>query len=416
MRFRHSCSLLAGTLAVTSLTLAGGAASAASATTRAATVQRIGVPDHATLTIHGRGYGHGHGMSQWGAQGAAKKGLSATKIVRFYYPHTKAGHAGGKVRVLIMRRHRRQHHGGEPLGPARPRPQERDGRRPCPRRARRATPPSGGCPPGKGGRTKVSYRNQGWHLWSKLSGDGEFTRGRADHARDRLGQGHLPRLPPVPHAEPSREPVSRRARRVTVNKTSLEAYVQGVIPREAFPSWRQAALRAQAIAARSYAAFEEADSTNPVYQLCDTTSCQVYGGKTAEVASTNKATAKTKGQVRTYHGKPAFTQFSASNGGWLAAGSQPYLVAKKDPYDGVKDNPNHTWTVHRTAGEVEKAFPALGNLQKINVLQRDGNGKWNGRIESMKLVGSKGSTTVSGDTFRSNLGLLSTWFDISVAG
>ena len=182
--------------------------------------------------------------------------------------------------------------------------------------------------------------------------------------------------------------------------------MQGVIPREAFPSWRQAALRAQAIAARSYAAFEEADSTNPVYQLCDTTSCQVYGGKTAEVASTNKATAKTKGQVRTYHGKPAFTQFSASNGGWLAAGSQPYLVAKKDPYDGVKDNPNHTWTVHRTAGEVEKAFPALGNLQKINVLQRDGNGKWNGRIESMKLVGSKGSTTVSGDTFRSNLGLL----------
>ncbi len=101
MRFRHSCSLLAGTLAVTSLTLAGGAASAASATTRAATVQRIGIPDHATLTIHGRGYGHGHGMSQWGAQGAAKKGLSATKIVRFYYPHTKAGHAGGKVRVLI---------------------------------------------------------------------------------------------------------------------------------------------------------------------------------------------------------------------------------------------------------------------------------------------------------------------------
>ena len=132
MRFRHSCSLLAGTLAVTSLTLAGGAASAASATTRAATVQRIGVPDHATLTIHGRGYGHGHGMSQWGAQGAAKKGLSATKIVRFYYPHTKAGHAGGKVRVLITADTDDNTTVGEPLGPAGPRPRRRAGRRRCP--------------------------------------------------------------------------------------------------------------------------------------------------------------------------------------------------------------------------------------------------------------------------------------------
>ena len=410
MRFRHSCSLLAGTLAVTSLTLAGGAASSASATTRAATAQRIGVPDHATLTIHGRGYGHGHGMSQWGAQGAAKKGLSATKIVRFYYPHTKAGHAGGKVRVLITAdtddNTTVRNQSGLQVHDL--------------KTGRTSTLPTTGkaggasqwrMSPGKGGRTKVSYRNQGWHLWSKLGGDGEFR--AAKPITLVLGSGKVTYRGSLQSRTPAGGPARQR---VTVNKVSLEAYVQGVIPREAFPSWRQAALRAQAIAARSYAAFEEADSTNPVYQLCDTTSCQVYGGKTAEVASTNKATAKTKGQVRTYHGKPAFTQFSASNGGWLAAGSQPYLVAKKDPYDGVKDNPNHTWTVHRTAGEVEKAFPALGNLQKINVLQRDGNGRWNGRIESMKLVGSKGSTTVSGDTFRSNLGLLSTWFDISVAG
>jgi SpoIID/LytB domain protein len=201
---------------------------------------------------------------------------------------------------------------------------------------------------------------------------------------------------------------------VTVNKVSLESYVKGVIPREAFPSWKAAALGAQAIAARSYAASQEADSSNPVYQLCDSSSCQVYGGKSAEVASTNKAAARTKGQVRTYRGEPAFTQFSASNGGWLAEGSQPYLVAKRDPYDGTRDNPDHTWTVKRSARDIEKAFPAIGNLKKITVLQRDGNGKWNGRIESMRLVGSKDSTTISGDTFRSRLGLMSTWVSIIV--
>lgn len=415
MRFGHSCSALAGTLAIISMTLAGGAASAASATTGAATVQRISVPDHATLTIHGRGYGHGHGMSQWGAQGAAKQGLSATKIVRFYYPHTRAGHAGGKVRVLlcgdadnnttVVNRSGLRVHDLE---------SGRTSVLPATGTAGHAT--RWRMSAGSDGRTRVSFRNDGWHLWQKLRGDGEFTAG--EPIKLVTGSGTVTYRGSLQSRTPRRAEgrCAVGSRRVTVNKTSLEAYVQGVVPREAYTTWKQAALRAQAIAARSYAAFEEADSTNPVYQLCDTTSCQVYGGKSAEVPSTNEAGEKTKGDVRTYHGEPAFTQFSASNGGWLAAGSKPYLVAKKDPYDGIKDNPNHTWTVHRTAGAIEQAFPAVGNLQKIAVLQRDGNGRWNGRVERMKLVGSKGSTTVSGDTFRSSLGLLSTWFDISVAG
>ncbi len=126
-------------------------------------------------------------------------------------------------------------------------------------------------------------------------------------------------------------PGSPARHRVTVNRVSLDDYVRGVIPREMPASWRPAALRAQAIAARTYAAFEVADSTNPVYQLCDTTSCQVYGGKSAEFASTNAATTATAGQIRTFHGAPAFTQFSASNGGWMSAGSQPYLAASRTP-------------------------------------------------------------------------------------
>jgi SpoIID/LytB domain protein len=407
MRFRHSCSALAGLLAVTSLTLAGGAASA---TTSQATAQRIGVPDHATLTIHGRGYGHGHGMSQWGAQGAAKKGLSARKIVEFYYPHTKAGRAGGKVRVLItadtddnttvVNRSGLQVHdlsGGATT--------------PLPTTGKAGHASRWRMSPGSGGKTKVSFLNAGWHVWKKLSGDGEFR--AAKPITLVLGSGKVTYRGSLQSRTPAGAPARHR---VTVNKVSLEAYVQGVIPREAFPSWKPAALGAQAIAARSYAAFEEADSTNPVYQLCDTTSCQVYGGKSAEVASTNEATARTQGQVRTHHGKPAFTQFSASNGGWLAAGSEPYLVAKKDPYDGVNENPVHTWTTQVSAATIEHAFPAIGNLTSITVDQRDGNGKWNGRIVEMTLKGSNDTRTVAGDTFRSALGLRSTWLDISVAG
>ena len=55
----------------------------------------------AAYTVTGYGYGHGHGMSQYGAQGAAKQGLSWKQIVRFYYPGTQLGRARGPLKVLI---------------------------------------------------------------------------------------------------------------------------------------------------------------------------------------------------------------------------------------------------------------------------------------------------------------------------
>src|SRR5690606_18341874 len=53
------------------------------------------------LTLKGHGYGHGHGMSQYGAAGAARKGLTAAQILAFYYPGTKLAHFNAKVAVLI---------------------------------------------------------------------------------------------------------------------------------------------------------------------------------------------------------------------------------------------------------------------------------------------------------------------------
>src|SRR3954468_22633662 len=59
------------------------------------------VPRHATITVHGHGYGHGHGMSQYGAEGAARKGLGYRRIGEFYYPGTHWGRSRGRVTVLI---------------------------------------------------------------------------------------------------------------------------------------------------------------------------------------------------------------------------------------------------------------------------------------------------------------------------
>ena len=391
--------------------LAAGAALAAAGLGHASAADQapgVRVPAGATITVAGRGYGHGHGLSQYGAQGAAGQGRSAMQIVKFYYPHTKAGTARDVVRVHIT-----ADTDDNTTVVARTGLKVRK----LATGATLAVPTKGAAgqatrwrlSAGAAGVTKVSYLNAGWHPWKKFRGDGEL-------------RAHGPLTLVLPSSvvtyrgtlQSRSLPGTPAKHRVTVNRVALDDYVRGVIPREMPALWHQAALRAQAIAARTYAAFEVANSTNRVYQLCDTSACQVYGGLSAEFASTNQATTATAGQIRTFHGGPAFTQFSASNGGWTSAGGQPYLVAEKDPYDPWSGNPYRSWTAKVGSAAIEKAWPSLGDLTSITVDTRDGHGRWGGRVLTMTLHGSSNDVHVSGDTFRSVLGLRSTWFNLTV--
>jgi peptidoglycan hydrolase-like amidase len=92
-----------------------------------------------------------------------------------------------------------------------------------------------------------------------------------------------------------------------------------------------------------------------------------------------------------------------------------YLPARQDPYDDWSGNPVHDWKVRTSDAAIERAWPAIGDLSRIAVTSRDGNGAWGGRIRSITLTGSSGRVVVSGDTFRSVLGLRSTWLTFSVA-
>jgi stage II sporulation protein D len=367
------------------------------------------VPNHAVISIDGRGWGHGHGLSQYGAEGAARKGLSARQIVHFYYPHTTNGHRSGQVTVLLTAS---IGHGTTVV--ARPGLAVRD----LSRRTTTRVPASGPAARATlwrmsgdgGGGTEVSYLTRAWHVWRTLRGDGEF-RSSGAHLTLVLGGDRVTYRGTLR----SMGPISRATHRIIVNKVPLEGYVRGVVPQEMPASWHQAALRAQAVAARTYAAFETIDPSDPRFSLCDSSSCQVYGGQSAEDPRTNKAVAMTSGQVRLSRGAPAFTQFSSSDGGWTADGGQPYLPAQKDPYDGWAGNPVHRWTTSVTSARIEKQWPALGNLTSIKVDQRDGNGQWGGRVEQLTLHGGKGDVVVSGDDFRVGLGLRSTWFDLASA-
>ena len=363
------------------------------------------VPAAESYTVTGYGYGHGHGLSQYGAQGAANQGVSWKQIVGFYYPGTRLGRAGGAIKVLItadkkdvmvdardgLRLSRLT--GGKAFNLAKLRPQA----------TRWRIMP-------RGERSVVSYRvpsRGGWQKWTTFPGGAEFSAGN---------QAMTLRLPK--HETAQYRGALRSVDKHTVNVLPLDRYVQGVVPSEVPTSWPADAVRAQAVAARTYAAFEREAATD-YYDICDTTSCQVYGGVSAEDAAANDAVRATRGKVVLYEGLPAFTQFSSSNGGYSSAGSQPYLVAQPDPYEASSDNPNDPWTASLTRAQLEKTWPGVGTLENLS-FTRDGLGaQLGGRVTSVRLTGNLGglptSVNVSGDDFRSLLGLKSTWLQLTPA-
>src|SRR5699024_4609139 len=174
-------------------------------------------------------------------------------------------------------------------------------------------------------------------------------------------------------------------RRDTVNRLKLESYLRGVVPAEMPASWHQPALRSQAIAARTYAVRERRSHPSRHYDLCETTACQVYRGVGAEQSTTNRAIKATEGEVLTYNGSQALTQYSPSAGGWTSSGGKPYLPAQKDPWDNWSGNQVHTWHKSVSIKTVERKYPELGSFSHLQVIERNGNGAWGGRVKRLRL-------------------------------
>lgn len=345
----------------------------------------------AEFDLVGRGWGHGKGMSQWGAQGAASRGLSFRQIVNFYYPGTRVGSTTGNIRVLITAETRQAlvvgHRSGlsvRSVSSGASYPLSRAGATRW-----RITPSADNAT------SKVWVHNGAWRLVRTITGQAEFV---APSIRLHLPSGsevYRGRL----------RSAAANGQRDVVNIVSLETYLRGVVPAEVYTSWKPEALKAQAVAARSYAAFERMDANFGHFDVYDTTKSQVYGGVGIEARSTDAAIAATRGEIRTYGGKPAFTQFSSSNGGWSVKGSRPYLVAQADPYERVE-----IWERTLTQDDVRKVASGVGTVTAVQVVARDGNGAWGGRAVSVKVTGTRGSATVGASEFATILGLRSTYF------
>jgi stage II sporulation protein D len=196
-----------------------------------------------------------------------------------------------------------------------------------------------------------------------------------------------------------------------VNVVSLDDYVKGVVPGEVPSSWPVEALKAQAVAARSYAL--ATDAGGPVFDQYPDTRSQVYSGADGEQPRTNAAVSDSANEVLRYGGAIAATYFFSTSGGqtediqnvFYGAEPAPYLVSVKDPYDNL--SPKHRWRMVMS----KRAFAAkLGSLVQgryrgIKVLQRGASP----RIVWAAVVGTKGTTRVRGATLRAKLGLFDTW-------
>ena len=147
------------------------------------------------------------------------------------------------------------------------------------------------------------------------------------------------------------------------------------------------------------------------FDLDDTTRYQRYLGADVEYPASDQAVAATAGEILTYGGAPAFTEFTASNGGWTVAGDEPYLPAQEDPYDSDSWGP-----VSFADTEIEAGWPEIGDLTRIEVIGGDdGHGDWDGRrAATVTLTGSSGSVTMSAEAFAGRLHLQSSWLAIAV--
>jgi stage II sporulation protein D len=199
---------------------------------------------------------------------------------------------------------------------------------------------------------------------------------------------------------------------IAVNALDLEDYVRGVVSAESPSAWPVEALKAQAVAARTYALTTHAGG-GAFDQYADTRS-QVYRGVAAETPSTDAAVTATAGQVVTFGGQPVTTYFFSTSGGetedvqnvFVGSDPKPWLKAVEDPFDGV--SPKHRWGPFRfTASQVQRKLQRYvrGRFQRIKVVQRGVSP----RVVRAQVVGTGGTTTVTGPQLRSAFGLYDTW-------
>lgn len=213
----------------------------------------------------------------------------------------------------------------------------------------------------------------------------------------------------------------RGAGLTVVNIVPVDDYLLSVVPEEMPTDWPAEALKAQSVAARSFALKSRGRHAAEGYDLCTTTHCQLYKGIASEKTASTAAVRATRGEVLTYGGQPIEALFHTDSGGMTESSEDvwgnpiPYLRA-------VRDTPMGTmpWTKTVSTAALEQKLAAKGHnigrlraieLSPLAVGRAAKDRTASGRVRVMTVTGTKGTATLSGTAWRSLLGLKSALFD-----
>jgi stage II sporulation protein D len=197
---------------------------------------------------------------------------------------------------------------------------------------------------------------------------------------------------------------AEKQRLLAVNHVPLEEYLCGVLPREMAPSWPLEALKAQAVAARTYALYHMLVRRSAAYDVLSTTSSQVYGGSQQDYPAIRSAVDATRGLVLAEGGRLALTLFHANSGGRTESlediwgGRLSYLSSVDDPFS--KNYSGDTWEKTLSAEEIASACAQFGiaadKVKEIVPIERSASG----RIKKLKVVADSQTFFLSGNSFR----------------
>lgn len=408
MRFRPAALVLLTVL----VTLAGTVAPAVAD-------ESYPTPGDGSFSFEGRGWGHGRGMSQWGAYRAAQLGATAGQILGFYYSTSTAGSfADRTMRVQLSATEGDRLVGVRNQAGLVATVYAADQRTVLGTRG--LTDHTGWRVVTDAAGLKVQW--QDGTVWTDVTIGGRTA--FADGALvDVRATGVLPLFDEDGGSRTYRG--SYRVSRLdslrirAVNHVPIESgYLPSVVPAESPASWPAAALQAQAVAARSYAAWYEQHPQSGDYDLCDTTSCQVYAGVSAEDSRSSAAVRVTTAAVRTAGSAVVRTEFSSSNGGSVSEGGAGHSPAKYDAWSDGSWDPRHTWSATVPAGTAAAAvFGSGATITEMRVTDRNGYGDRGGQVRSVTFTGIAGGSrvtrTMTGQEVRSAFGLNSALFTVT---
>lgn len=214
-----------------------------------------------------------------------------------------------------------------------------------------------------------------------------------------------------------------------INVVPMEIYLQGVVPCEIIPTWSKDSIKAQAVAARTYALYHKNGYQKAGYDVTDDTRSQVYRGYSAESDATNRAIRDTVGEIITYGGKPIDALFHSNGGGYTENSEDvwgtyiPYLRAvREEKSEVVNRNWSKKISLSEFTSQLSDAGYNVGRIKEITLSRLSiGNGKAkdrgiSGRVKYLDITGIKDKKRITGTQLQGLFDLQSTLFDISVQG